>query len=83
MINLPANVQFDSVLRYVDDLDQRGPLVRAYLTLDMRLAWRPNKNWELALIGQNLLDPQHPEFGERSTRQEIPRNIFGKVTWHF
>jgi iron complex outermembrane recepter protein len=83
MVNLPANVQFDSVLRYVDDLDQRGPFVRAYLSLDLRLAWRPTPNWELAIVGQNLLDRQHPEFGARAARQEIPRSVYGKVTWQF
>ncbi|MGZ8898909.1 MAG: TonB-dependent receptor plug domain-containing protein [Limisphaerales bacterium] len=83
MLNLPANLQFDSVLRYVDNLNQLGPTVPAYFALDLRLAWRPSENWEIALVGQNLLDEQHPEFGNPATRQEIPRSVFGKVTWTY
>jgi iron complex outermembrane receptor protein len=83
MINLPANFEFDSVLRYVDNLNQRGPTVPSYVSLDLRLGWRPTPNWEFAIVGQNLLDKQHAEFGAAATRQEIPRSVFGKVTWKF
>jgi iron complex outermembrane receptor protein len=83
MINLPANFEFDSVLRYVDNLNQRGPLVPSYVSLDLRLGWRPTPNWEFAIVGQNLLDKTHGEFGAPATRQEIPRSVYGKVTWKF
>jgi iron complex outermembrane receptor protein len=83
MINLPANLQFDSVFRYVDNLNQRGPLVPSYATLDLRLGWRPTPDWELAIVGQNLLDKRHAEFGATATRQEIPRSVFGRLTWTF
>jgi iron complex outermembrane receptor protein len=83
MINLPANLELDSVLRYVDNLNQRGPTVPSYVSLDLRLGWRPTPNWEFAIVGQNLLDKQHAEFGAPATRQEIPRSVFGKVTWKF
>lgn len=83
MINLPGHVEFDSVLRYVDNLNQVGPSVPGYVSLDLRLAWQPTPNWEIALVGQNLLDNQHPEFGALATRQEIPRSVYGKVTWKF
>ena len=83
MVNLPADLEFDSVLRYVDNLNQRGALVPSYVSLDLRLGWRPTPNWEFAIIGQNLLDKQHPEFGAPAMRQEIPRSVYGKVTWRF
>lgn len=83
MINLPANVELDSVMRYVDNLNQRGPLVPSYVSLDLRLGWRPVPNWEFAVVGQNLLDKRHAEFGAPATRQEIPRSVYGKVTWKF
>jgi iron complex outermembrane recepter protein len=83
MVNLPANLEFDSVLRYVDNLNQRGPLVPSYVSLDLRLGWQPTPNWEFAVIGQNLLDKRHAEFGAPATRQEIPRSVYGKVTWKF
>ncbi len=36
--------------------------IPAYTTLDIRYAWQPIKGLELSLVGQNLLDPRHPEF---------------------
>jgi iron complex outermembrane receptor protein len=83
IVNLPWNLDFDAVLRYVDNLNQRGPTVPSYVSLDLRLAWHPSRAWEIALVGQNLLDDQHPEFGRPGVRQEIPRSIYGKVTWKF
>ena len=83
MINLPASLEFDSVLRYVDNLNQRGPVVPSYVSLDLRLGWRPTPGWEFAIVGQTLLDKRHAEFGAPATRQEIPRSVFGKVTWKF
>lgn len=83
MINLPANFEFDSVLRYVDNLNQLGPLVPSYVALDLRLGWRPTPDWEFAIVGQNLLEKRHGEFGTPTARQDIPRSVFGKVTWKF
>lgn len=83
MINLPANLEFDSVLRYVDNLNQRGPTVPSYVALDLRLGWRPTPNWEFAIVGQNLSNKRHSEFGAPATRQEIPRSFYGKITWKF
>jgi iron complex outermembrane receptor protein len=83
MMNLPANVELDSVLRYVDNLNQLGPTVPSYMALDLRLGWRPSANWEFALVGQNLLEKRHAEFGAPATRQEIPRSVYGKITWKF
>ena len=83
MIDLPANLEFDSVVRYVDALDQFGPTVPSYLSTDLRFAWHPSRHWEISVVGQNILDHQHPEFGTPGSRQEIPRSVYGKVTWTF
>ena len=38
----------------------------------------------LAIVGQNVLDDHHPEFGNNpATRKEIERAVYGKVTWWF
>ena len=50
-----------------------SPSVPSYITFDTRLAWQPIPNLELSLVGQNLWDNHHPEFGPVATRQEIPR----------
>ena len=36
-----------------------APAIDSYLTLDARLGWKPRRNLELALVGQNLLVGQH------------------------
>jgi iron complex outermembrane recepter protein len=82
-LNLPANIEFDQVLRYTDNLNQLGPTVPSYLSLDLRLAWHPHRDLEIAIVGQNLLDKQHAEFGLPGNRQEIPRSVYGKITLKF
>jgi len=79
-LDLPANLELDTTLRYVDALSNQR--VGAYITLDVRLGWKPIKNLELAVVGQNLLDNRHLEFSS-TLRTEIQRGIYGKVTWRY
>jgi iron complex outermembrane receptor protein len=81
ILDLPWHLQLDGTLRYVDSLP--SPHVPAYVTMDVRLAWHATPNLEFSIVGQNLFDKQHPEFGDPATRQEIPRSVYGKVTWRF
>ena len=57
----------------------------AYLTLDARAAWRVAPGWELALVGQNLLERRHLEAVSEQTaaEHEVERSVYGKVTWEF
>jgi iron complex outermembrane receptor protein len=77
MMDLPAHFQLDVTARYVAELPNYQ--VPSYFTADVRIAWQ-YKRFEVALVGQNLFDNQHPEF---TSAQEIPRSIFGKVTWRY
>lgn len=81
ILDLPAHFQLDLVGRYVDTL--QNPHVPSYVSLDARLGWWCKGNMEISIVGKNLLDNQHPEFGAVATRQEIPRSVFGKVAWWF
>ncbi|HWH67817.1 MAG TPA: TonB-dependent receptor, partial [Candidatus Sulfotelmatobacter sp.] len=81
LLDLPYHLEFDLTARYVDTLP--SPNVPSYFTFDARLAWKPRKNLELAIVGQNLWQAQHAEFGDALTRQEIPRSVYGKLTWWF
>jgi Outer membrane receptor for ferrienterochelin and colicins len=81
ILDLPRNIELDLTVRYVDDLP--SPAVPGFFTADVHLGWRPCKRLELSIVGQNLCDNQHPEFGEAASRQEIPRSVYGKVTWTF
>ena len=39
---------------------------------------------DLSIVGQNLLNPRHIEFGAPgATRREIERGVYGLVEWHF
>ncbi len=81
---LPKNLELDLWLRYVDSLS--GIDVPGYVTMDARLAWRPQKGLELAVVGQNLLDAGHLEFRPdflNSLPTEIQRGVYGKITWSF
>ncbi|HUB87342.1 MAG TPA: TonB-dependent receptor [Verrucomicrobiae bacterium] len=87
-MDLPHDTELDAALRWVDELhnnDGATPgTVPSYFELDARLAWRPIKNLELSIVGQNLLHDHHPEYGFPSpTREEIVRSVYGKVSWQF
>jgi len=36
---------------------------------------------EWSIIGDNLLHPQHAEFGDLSPKEEYRRSVFGQLTW--
>jgi iron complex outermembrane receptor protein len=61
--------------------------VDAYATFDLRLAWRLRKGLELSLVGQNLTQSHHAEFGTnpfvRSPLVEIERSTYAKLGWRF
>jgi iron complex outermembrane recepter protein len=79
-IDLPRNWQLDAVLRYVGA--RPAPAVPSYLDGDLRLGWRRNEAWDVALVGRNLLQPSHREFGAASvTAREVERKITLSATW--
>lgn len=81
-LDLPYHLQLDAALFYVDDLP--GLDVPAYTRLDMRIGWQPAENLELSLKLENLTDNRHPEYIETGlTEVEVPRSIYGKITWRF
>ncbi len=82
--NLPGNVELDLWGRYVDRLPAYD--ISSYVTLDARLAWEPVEGLELALVGWNLLDDQHPEFEPEflgTVATEVQRSVYAKITWRF
>lgn len=80
------DLEFDLIGRYVDNLPDLD--VPAYLSMDLRLAWRPRKHLEMTVVGQNLLQNQHLEFnssaGEPSTESiEVPRGVYGTIAYQY
>ena len=69
--------ELDMWLRHVSDLPSND--VDAYTTLDIRIGWKPMKNLEFSLVGQDLLDHRHAEFSQL----EVERSVYFKATWKF
>ncbi len=86
--DLPAHFQADALFRHLGSLRRlptivTGEGVPAYSELDLRLAWIGLKKAEIALVGQNLLHPHHPEFGAPDMRGEIERGAYVRISWGF
>jgi iron complex outermembrane receptor protein len=81
MLDLSASLQLDATYRTVARIV--NDVVPGYDEVDLRLAWRPLEQLEIAFLGENLLHDHHAEFSPLATRREIERSIFGKVTWGF
>ncbi len=78
------SVDLDLIMRYVDELPSID--IDDYWTLDLRAAWRPRENLEIALVGQNLLDSQHQEFAPTFVSivpSELQRGVYAEVSWEF
>ena len=82
--NLPNDVQFDLIGRYVDSIAFFE--IPKYIEMDAVLSWRATETLEFSLVGQNLLQPHHLEYrdiqmGMHST--EVVRGVYGAVTWTY
>jgi iron complex outermembrane receptor protein len=79
-LNLPKKLEFDQTYRYVSALPAQ--LVGSYGTADVRLGWRVTRYFGLSLVGQNLLQPHHAEFGgDPGALVGIKRSIYAKITF--
>jgi len=74
-----GNKELDLTLRHVGQLS--NVVVPAYTSLDVRLGWKISPELELSIVGQNLLDAAHGEFGAAATRSEFERGVFVKAVW--
>lgn len=90
--DLPRNIEIDFWLRYVDDIPDiqtasafPDPEIDDYLTLDVRLGWRPDEDLEFSLVGRNLIDSANLEFLQESNTfaTQIERSFYGQVKWRF
>lgn len=77
--DISARQEFDVTLRRMGALPR--PVVPAYTTIDMRYGWKISRELELSVIGQNLLESTHAEYGAPANRSESERSVFLKLTW--
>jgi iron complex outermembrane receptor protein len=78
--DLPNNVDIDLGGRYVDKIVGAN----GYYAVDVRVGWRPTSNWEISVVGQNLLSSNHVEnpnsFGNTTY---VGPEVYGKVVFKF
>jgi iron complex outermembrane receptor protein len=87
-IDLGSNWETDWWLRYIADAvgTDASNRINGYVSLDVRFAWQVDDHLEFSLIGQNLLDKQHPEYYKGTFTPlitEVPRSIYGQVRLDF
>ena len=84
-------LQLDLDVRYVSSLSGQtalpGQYIHAYETADARFGWQVNRHFDLSLVGRNLVQPHHPEFGSDPSATGgvqfvgIRRSVYVNLTW--
>lgn len=84
-LDVTNDLELNGAIYYYDKLASQG--VPAFTRLDVGLTWRPEPNVEISLWGQNLLDPEHEEFGPDGFLSNgsalIERGLYAQVTIRF
>lgn len=93
LMDLPHHLELDTGLRYVDTLATRRRFVAmndlsipSYVVADARIGWRPNYNWEVSLVAQNLFEARHQEFAPsyiQTQETQVETSVYAKVTFRF
>ncbi len=82
--DLSEKLQFNVWLRYTSDISYYK--IPGYVTMDTRLAFKPTRNIELFIVGQNLFSQNHQEFVADiipSAAAFISRGIYAGAQWRF
>ncbi len=88
-VNLRADLDFDIWFCYVGNnvaaTVAGNSYIPDYVTMDARLAWRPDPDLEISLVGQNLLANSHLEYQQENLILPtlIDRGMYGKISWNF
>jgi iron complex outermembrane receptor protein len=78
--NLPKRFELDPTYRYVSALPAQA--VKSYSTMDVRVGWRFAEQMELSVVGNNLFQPQHAEFGgDPGGLLGIKRSVYARIIW--
>ncbi|MDA1067063.1 MAG: TonB-dependent receptor [Verrucomicrobia bacterium] len=84
MYDITENWLFDVIGHHSSKLVSPG--IDSYTALDSRLAWKPNKGFELSIVGRDLLESEHYEFPPTFLGGElkrIPRSYYLRANWKF
>lgn len=75
-------LQLDAMLRFVDAMS--NSYARPYWSLDMRMGWKLNENWDAMIVGQNLLEGERIEYHSDFTHEAATaaqRGVFASLTF--
>ena len=75
-----GRVTVDANLRHVGE--KPDPLTGSYTELALRVGWRVNENFEIAVKGFNLLNETHHEYSAPNGH-EIRRSVLGEVRFTY
>jgi iron complex outermembrane recepter protein len=79
LVNLPKRFELDLMYRVTTGLTAQA--VPTYQTGDVRLGWHFGEHAEFSVVGQNLMQPCHTEFGgDPGPLVGIKRSVYGKIT---
>ena len=84
LVDLPYNLEFDTTLRYVDNVPQYG--ISQYTEMSARLGWKYSENLEFSILVQDAFNPDHREYIATAIQlqpAEVERSYLGKITWRF
>ena len=82
IVNLPGKFEFDQMYRFVSALPAQK--VAAYQTMDLHFGRVLGKHFRFAVVGQNLFQPHHDEWGTGDPTQRpvgIERAAYAQLTF--
>jgi iron complex outermembrane recepter protein len=83
LFELPGRIQFDPLYRFITALPAQK--VPAYQTMDLHFEKAFGRNWSLELVGQNLFQDVHSEWGTGDPNQPlvgIYRAGYARLVFH-
>ena len=83
-LSLPRNWEWDTFVYQAGRLPTDD--ISAYVRVDTRVGWRFAEGANFSLVGQNLLQPRHFEFGPSNANihtTQAKRSAHAKLTWTF
>jgi iron complex outermembrane recepter protein len=67
------------IRRLPNDISGQG--IDAYSSFDLRLSWSATPDLQITLMGRNLLEEEHVEFGTPVARGALSRSAWLRAEW--
>jgi iron complex outermembrane receptor protein len=82
-LDITKNVQFNSAVYYVGRVPEFD--IPSYFSTDLNVTWQIREGMALQVGVLNLLDNNHPEYGERqgTIASQTPRTIYAELSYKF